>query len=350
MISTSTNTMPLMVKPLTHLRDLGPRVGEFAVAPLAGDQVAAVLEVLAGHYGSDLDPARLVPPVREAELRADLAARAPQLADLAAALHEALEGAYRAVIVPRLGLEPLPLADRSALLFALSVSLGRPTATDRLDRRVVWDVKVRPGKLENGSVSTFSEHPYEADLHTDTQYFAEPERYVLLYCLAPAACGGGISSMRDVQCVRQALNRTADGRWALHYLTGRDLPFRVPAVFTETGSASRTEVTFAPVFGIWPAIRFRSDTLRRGLDLHPEFETPELQRALGILDAELANHDRLVSVRMSADSLQVLNNHESLHGRSPFTDYNRHVLRIRVAGQPDVLEDRGEGLVRSQGQ
>ena len=114
-------------------------------------------------------------------------------------------------------------------------------------------------------------------------------------------------------------------------LAGRDLPFRVPAVFTETGSASRAEVTLAPVFGTRPAMRFRADTLRWGLDLHPELDTPDLRRALGILGAELADREALVSLRMAADSLQVLNNHESLHGRSPFTDFNRHVLRIRVA-------------------
>ena len=319
---------------MTHIRDLGPRVGEFAVAPLAADQVAAVLEVLAGHYGPALDPAHLIPPVQEAELRAELAARAPQLAELAAALHDALEDDYSGVVVPRMGLSPLPAAVRSAVLFALSVGLGRPTATDQVDRRVVWDVKVRPEKLRNGGVSTFSEHPHEADLHTDTQYFAEPERYMLLYCLVPAACGGGVSTFRDVQSVHEALNRTDEGRWAVEYLTGRDLPFKVPAVFTSTGNASEEEVVFEPIFGTRPAMRFRADTLRRGLDLHPQLDTPQLRRALGILVAELANQEKLVSFRMPADSLQVLNNHESLHGRTPFTDVSRHLMRIRVASKP----------------
>lgn len=321
---------------MTHIRDLGPHVAEFAVAPLAGDQVATALEVLAGHYGPALDPAHLIPPVQEAELRAELAARAPQLAELAAALYDALEGEYSGVIVQRMGLAPLPAAVRSAVLFAQSVSVGRPTATDRVDRRVVWDVKVRPEKLRNGDVSTFSEHPHEADLHTDTQYFAEPERYMLLYCLVPAAFGGGVSTFRDVQSVHEALNRTDEGRWAVEYLTGRDLPFKVPAVFTSTGNASEEEVVFEPVFGTRPAMPFRADTLRRGLDLdlHPQLDTPQLRRALGILVAELANQEKMVSFRMPADSLQVLNNHESLHGRTPFTDVSRHLLRIRVASRP----------------
>lgn len=324
-------TMPMPNRILTPLRTLGLRAGEFAVPPLARDQIEGALAVLADHYGGDVDPARLVPPDRDGPLRTDLSARAPQIFDLAGEIHDLLEGDFSALVMPRLGLDMVPVAVRSALLFALSASLGRPTATDKVDRRVVWDVKVREEKVKSNSVSTFSEHPYEADLHTDTQYFAEPERYMMLYYIVPASCGGGISTIRDLQCLRLALEATPDGCWALQYLTGRALPFRIPAIFTETGSADKVEVTFAPIFGDRPAVRFRTDTLRRGLDLYPEFDTPELRRALAILNEEVARQDKLISVHMPADSLQVLNNHEALHGRSPFADYRRHVLRIRVA-------------------
>lgn len=332
------NTMAKPNRLLTLLRNLGPRAGEFDVAPLASDQIDGALAVLADHYGGDVDPARLVPPERDGPLRADLSARAPQLSDLAGEIRDRLEGDFSALVMPRLGLGAIPVPARSALLFALSVSLGRPTATDKVDRRVVWDVKVREEKVKSNSVSTFSEHPYEADLHTDTQYFAEPERYMMLYYIVPASCGGGISTIRDLQCLRRALEATADGRWALQYLTGRALPFRIPAIFTQTGGADKVEVTFAPIFSDRPAVRFRTDTLRRGLDLYPEFDTPDLRRALAIVNEEVMQQDKLISVHMPTDSLQVLNNHEALHGRSPFADHRRHVLRIRVAdtGLADV--------------
>lgn len=316
---------------LSHCRDLGPGTGEFSLRPFAREQIDAALAVLADHYGGEIDPGRLVPPERETELRADLALRAPVLVDLANSFQELLEGDYSALVLPKLGLAGLPLPVRSALLFALSVSLGLPTATDKVDRRVVWDVKVREAKMATNSVSTFSEHPFEADLHTDTQYFTNPERYMMLYFITPAACGGGISTMRDLRCLRQSLAATSEGRWAMDYLTDRPLPFRIPAVFTETGTADTVEVTFAPIFGERPAVRYRTDTLRKGLALHPELDTPELRRALDILNAEVARQDKLVALQMPADSLQVLNNHQALHGRTPFSDYNRHVLRIRVA-------------------
>ncbi|MFV3127391.1 TauD/TfdA family dioxygenase [Niveispirillum sp. KHB5.9] len=323
--------MSMPTRLLTHLRDLGPRTGEFAVAPIDRAQVDAALAVLADHYGGEVDPAKLVPPERDGPLRGDLALRAPYLSDLAGELRDRLEGNYSAVVIPRLGLDGLPLPTRSALMFALSASLGLPTATDQVDRRVVWDVKVREEKVKNNSVSTFSEHPFEADLHTDTQYFARPERYMMLYFIVPASCGGGISTSRDLGCLRDALSASDDGRWAMQYLTGRDLPFRIPAVFTQTGKADKVEVTFAPIFGTRPAVRFRTDTLRKGLDLYPDYDTVELRRALSILNAEVARQEKLVSIHMPADGLQVLNNHEALHGRSPFADYRRHVLRIRVA-------------------
>jgi alpha-ketoglutarate-dependent taurine dioxygenase len=313
-------------------------MAEFALPSFERRQSDAVLAILADHYDGDLDPAKLVPPEQGGDLRADLAERAPFLSDLAADLRENLEGNYSAMVVPRMGLEGLPVPDRSALLFALSTCLGRPTATDKVNRRVVWDVKVREAKLKNNSISTFSEHPYEADLHTDTQYFPEPERYMMLYFITPAACGGGVSVLRDLHCLRRSLEATPDGLWALQYLTGRDLPFRIPAVFTETGTADKVEVTFAPIFGDRPALRFRTDTLRKGLELYPEFDTPDLRRALSILNAEVTNQDKLVSVSMPADGLQVLNNHEALHGRSPFLDYNRHVLRIRMADEAALNE------------
>jgi hypothetical protein len=117
----------------------------------------------------------------------------------------------------------------------------------------------------------------------------------------------------------------------MDYLTGRKLPFRVPAVFTREGKGNSVEVTFAPIFGARPAIRYRLDTLNKGLELYPELDTPDLRRALRIVDNAANNPERMVTLAMPSDSLQLLNNHEALHGRSPFSDFDRHVLRIRIA-------------------
>lgn len=321
---------------LVKIKLIGHRIASVALAQLDAAQIAASLAVLQQHYGGNIAPEHLVPPARCDELRTDLAARAPQLVDLASELHEALEGTLSAIVIPRVGISHLPLHDRAAVLFALSVALGEPTATDKVDRRVVWDVKVRKEKVADNSVSTFSEHPYEADLHTDTQYFPEPERYMMLYVVAPARCGGGVSRIRSLECLRNELAATDEGRWAIDYLTGRELPFRIPAVFTHDGKGDRTEVTFASIFHRRPEVRYRIDTLNRGLQLYPELDTPELRKAIGLVDQAMNNPDRLLQLAMESDSLQLLNNHTALHGRSPFSDYERHVLRIRIAQRNHV--------------
>lgn len=316
---------------LTHIQDIGFRAAEYALTPPPADEIAKILAILHDFHGPRIDPAHLLPPDDPAALRAALTVAAPSLAALAERLHTLLEEAHSAVSVPRAGLGHLDLDTRAAVLFALAVCLGSPTATDRIDRRVVWDIKVRAEKVKTGTVSTFSEHPYEADLHTDTQYFDHPERYMILYFITPAACGGGVSTVRDVDSVKQALADSEEGRWAMDFLSRQALPFRIPAIFTATGAAETVEVTFATIFGQRPAIRFRTDTLRKGLALHPASDTPDTRRALAILQAEIDRPAPLISALMPADSLNFINNHQALHGRSAFSDHHRHAWRIRVA-------------------
>lgn len=317
-------TTTMNIKPLHYLV---PGILECTVEPLEEATIAAVLRVLQKHYDAGIDPGQLTPPDDPVALREDLHHEAPQLFNLGNACRTLLEADNSALVIRSFGLSDRPLRERSAILFAFSACIGIPTATDKIDRRVVWDVKVREGK----SATTFSEHSDEADLHTDAQYFPQPERYMMLYVVSSARCGGGISTLRDLRCIRSGLQESSEGRWARAHLVDRELPFRVPGVFTETGGADKLEVTFAPIFSTRPAIRFRSDTLKKGLALHPVLDTPELRRAIGILERELAKKEKLFSMHMPADSLQIVNNHEALHGRTPFSDHQRHVLRVRMA-------------------
>ena len=315
---------------LKHVQDLGFRAGEFTVAPLSDAEAGRILDVLAARHGAETDAAPLVPDGREADLRGELTEAAPGLSALAEAIRDRLETSHSGVLIRRAHLGHRDLDTRRRLLYALAVCMGTPTATDRIDRKVVWDIKVRPEMVRTGSASTFSEHADEADFHTDTQYFPTPERYMLLYFARAAACGGGRSSLRDVRCVREALAASEEGRWALDLLSRRALPFRIPATFTSTGSRDAVEVTFATVFGERPSIRFRTDTLRRGLHACPEHDTPDVRRALAILQAELDNPARRLETFMESDSLLAINNHEALHGRGAFADPERHALRIRI--------------------
>lgn len=316
---------------LHHVSDIGFRAGTFTVDPIPAGEIAAIRAVLADFHGSYVDSAALVPHEREDELRAALAESAPGVATLAAALRRTLDDSHSAILVPCLGLAVLDLDSRRFALYALALGIGSPTATDKIDRKVVWDIKARPEMLRAGTASTFSEHASEADFHTDTQYFPEPERYMLLYFIRPADCGGGRSSVRDAACIRDRLAATEEGRWALDLLSERELPFRIPATFTTTGRRDAVEVTFARVFGDRPRIRFRTDTLKRGLSAFPEHDTADVRRALTTLQAELDDPGPRLEHSFEADGAIFLNNHESVHGRGAFTDLERHALRIRIA-------------------
>ncbi len=313
---------------LDYQEHLGHRTASAKLPAFSDSEIQAALGVLQRFYGADLKPAVIVPLDNEDSLRDAIEAVAPGVAACGRELRAALDTSHSSLIVERCGLAHLPSNDRISVLYALSLFMGHPTATSNVDPRVPWDVKVRPSV----KASTFSEHAGEADLHTDTQYLPEPERYMLLYCIKPAACGGGISSMRDVESICAQMQVTEDGRWAMDLLMGQELPFKVPAVFTRDGSHDTTEVTFAKVLGGSPRIRYRSDTLENGLAARPDYDTPDVRRALGILRQTLETAGEKVEYPVGADGLLAMNNHEALHGRKEFTDAERHFVRIRIAG------------------
>mgnify|MGYP001809677461 CR=1 FL=1 len=310
------------------VRDLGFRVGQFAVPTLPAAEIAAVIDILMARHGPD--SAAVSPHAEEASVRAEVTRAAPNLAQFAAGLKAALDDSHSGAYVPRLGLDHLDVAKRRFVLYAISLCLGSPTATDQVERRVIWDIKARDESLAPGHVPTYSEHAAEAELHTDTQYFQDPERYLILYFVRPAACGGGVSMLRDGACVREQMARSPEGQWAVDYLYRQELPFRIPTTFTSTGAGDRVEMTFAPIFAQRPGIRYRVDTLRRGLKELPHYDTPDLRRALGLLEAELDNSERRIDHFCQADDFLIIDNHEILHGRSRFSDRERHAIRIRI--------------------
>lgn len=102
---------------------------------------------------------------------------------------------------------------------------GWPTPTDRVNRQIIWDIKKRD--LPAGQVSTFSENADEAKLHTDTQYFPNPERYTLLYVVRPAE-DGGVSLIRDGHHIVNSLKNGSQGDWAFRHLSRTKLPSASP--------------------------------------------------------------------------------------------------------------------------
>jgi alpha-ketoglutarate-dependent taurine dioxygenase len=315
---------------LAHRSDYGYRVGEFAVSAIPERETAAIQAIVTRYFGAEPGSEKLVPHPRQDQIRAEIKVVAPAVAALARAITSRLEDDYSGLILPATGLAGLAFSDRCATLYGLTLCMGRPTATDKVRRRVIWDVRARVG-LKPGHVATFSEHSQEADLHTDGQYDAIPERYLMLYVEKAASCGGGVSQLRDIRCVIRELEKTAEGRWALDYLSGNDFPFRAPIAFSTNASKDDLDVTFAPILGRRPMVRYRTDTLESGLAAFPEYDTPDARRAIAIFRAELANEALRLDAHMADDTIVVINNQEIIHGRGEFKDQHRHLMRIRMS-------------------
>ncbi|WP_417782613.1 TauD/TfdA family dioxygenase [Terasakiella pusilla] len=320
---------------LTHTQDLGYRAAQYAITPLSKKERDNTLAALKHHYGSTAQSA-FIPKNNEEAIRIDLAQAAPSLKRLGEDLREKLDRDHSLIMLSRTWIDDLDTDQRAALLFSLALQMGSPTPTDQVDKKVVWDIRALGDKMKSGHVPTFSEHADEACLHTDTQYYPAPERFMLLYYNHPAACGGGLSYCRDISCIKDEMAKTADGRWALNILETTDLPFRIPTTFTSDKAQDTCEVTFAPILSQTPHVRYRKDTLERGFALHPEYKTADVEKALSLFTQELNRADKNVSAFVQRDQLLAINNHECLHGRSEFKDIQRHAFRIRIQDRQNL--------------
>lgn len=263
------------------------------------------------------------------ERRAALYAAAPGLEEFASDLQQRM-GTASAILLPRLGIEVFTVSERSTLVYALALCVGNPTATDM--RQVIWDVRAR--KRDSTYFSTFSETDGEAAYHTDTQYYPEPEPSFVLYCMEPARCGGGYSSVLNARALR--IDIESSKPWLANVLSSKLLPFRVPSAFVTGGDPNVVEATLAPVFSRKPMIRYRRDTLAAGLHYFPEYGDADVHRAMDAFEEELAKCVHQAEFFMPRDSLVLIDNHQALHARTSFQDHQRHLLRIRMQGQHPV--------------
>lgn len=289
-------------------------------------EAAKILEAIQPHQTSP-SGYKHVAPVRSAQglmaLRADLMTASPRLAEFVDEVRKQLVSAC-AVFIPKVGFEGLDENSRALMAYAVSVGLGTPTATDT--KQVIWDVKAR--KHDSTYFSTFSETDLEAAFHTDTQYYPVPEQTFLLYCMEPAHCGGGASSVCDARALRRDIETTE--KWISDVLSDRLLPFRVPSAFVTIGDPDAVQATLAPVFSETPLIRYRRDTLAEGLLHFPEYADRDAHRALDAFEAHLSACRHKAEFFLPRDGLIVVDNHRALHARTAFQDPDRHLLRIRL--------------------
>jgi alpha-ketoglutarate-dependent taurine dioxygenase len=231
-----------------------------------------------------------------------------------------------AVLIPELGLGQLELDDRRKGVFALTALLGDLTANIPLTH-VVWDVRNK--QTDASGHTSFSESDRKAGYHTDNGALPIPEHFFVLYAVHAAACGGGVTLLRDARRVKRHLQDSPAGQEAVRVLTATNLPRRIPAAFRPYGDVSADGYQYVPVFSDTPFVRWRRGGIRRGLEAHPECETPDVRTALDLLIETLTHGPEEIQTVIPTDGILLINNHIMLHGRTAFTDPDRHLLRLR---------------------
>lgn len=287
-----------------------------------------ILGALADHYGGVIPGTALTPPRDPAALRARLQEAAPRLTALTDRIRRTFdEDQPAAVMIPKLGLGTATVDEKRKGAFALAVLLGDPTANVPFDN-VLWDVQNK-GDQKSGHTS-FSENERKADYHTDSASLPIPEHFFFLYAVRAADCGGGISLLRDGRTLKNQLEQTPNGREAVRVLSETRLPKRIPEAFRKYADIAADGNFYAPVVSEQePMWRWRKNGLRRGLASNPEYDTPEVRRALATVSDLLDSAPDEIRAVIPTDGILIIDNHITLHGRTAFTDPERHLLRLR---------------------
>lgn len=318
----------------------------FADAAFGWDgDLDSIFEILS-RYFDDFNGNGFYPHPREVELQRELSGVATL-----AHLRESLRGlGAHGVVLHKLGLQGLPEARRNAALYALTLMLGYPTSTDQRTRRVAWDVKARPVGSGDSRFTTFSERVGSADMHTDSSFYPMPEEQFVLYVVHAARCGGGQSLIVDGDDIHAALQASAKGRAAFETLRTTPVPFRVPAIYA--AGDEQVEVHIAPVFsparraGAPFALRWRHDSIQKGLAARPDLDTPALRRAVETMNEVVERHAVRFEDHLPDDTLMLIDNYHTLHGRTSYEDEERHLIRIRISDVPNAERIGPSGVAR----
>jgi alpha-ketoglutarate-dependent taurine dioxygenase len=318
----------------------------FATASFSwGQDLDTIFDILSRRFDGFNDNGFSAHP-QEAELRRELAT-VPTLAHLS----ESLRGLRaHAVVLRNLGLQGLPEERRNGALYALTLMLGYPTSTDQRTGRVAWDVKARPVAEGGARFTTFSERVGGADMHTDSSFYPMPEEQFILYVVDAARCRGGESLLIDVDDIHATLQQTEEGRAAFDLLSSTQVPFRVPAVYA--AGEEQVEVLTAPVFapatrpGARFTMRWRFDSILKGLDARPDLDTPALRRAVEVVHWAVEKDAPRFVEHLPDDTLLLSDNHHMLHGRTVYEDAHRHLIRIRISDLPNAERVGPSGIAR----
>jgi alpha-ketoglutarate-dependent taurine dioxygenase len=326
---------------LSFLQDLAPGVGRFSFPNLWDKVALKIIDVIDDFYDHPV-ALGFYPHFNEIAFRQAVLSASPELSLLEKTIKQLMGDKYCAIFLDQLHLQSFSEVDRSKLLYAFSLSIGYPTPTDTRKGKILWDVKHR--KLPTGSFVTYSEHNHYADLHSDSAFSLYPEKYFLLYTIRAARCGGGESLVCDGRAVKDYLFTSEEGREVYEILSTVKFPFWVPSTFNNLEKAGSTKVYFSNIFSEEPLIRFRLDSLKKGFELNPHLETPEVLNAVKVFLDALECKVGIEKYYMPDDALVICNNHRMIHGRTSFQDRDRHLIRVRISDQPQVFQPTNRAI------
>lgn len=265
-----------------------------------------------------------------AQLPLNIVAVTPELAEntskLAKVIHDNMKDPGY-VVVRGFDMGSARLNEATNFLLELGQILGTPISHDE-SGSLIWDIKAS-GRT-GAKVPTFSEHADEAFLHTDSQYRQTPEDIFALYCLQPAADGGGVSLLMTYRDLMDEINATPERAALVPYLETELYPFAVPTAF-KLNPDGPPEYVYSPILEGNGKLRFRVDTLVSALADGVGNLSAKALEAFEMVKDVLETSDKVRSFDLETGDLFFLNNRRTLHGRTSFSDINRHLLRIRLA-------------------
>lgn len=197
------------------------------------------------------------------------------------------------------------------LVLDFASCFGVPSARD--GDRAVWPV----APLTRSPAATLSTSTGPAGFHTDAQYHPEPEDYVCLFGVRPAA-DGGVTRLLRYDAAVNALRARRDGEELLAALGRPVWRWQVPGAFAATPRLSAPTTALAG----GGRIRWRRDNLEPAPDLPADSATR--------IDAAFDGAAGTVSLALESADMLVIDNHRVMHARTPFSDPRRLMLRVRL--------------------
>lgn len=213
------------------------------------------------------------------------------------------------------------LIKKYAFLFFIHL-VGKPISHNENEIKYLWEIT--PRKSKGKRIGTYSENSETAELHTDSSYKKQPEKFIAIYVNRKANDGGGESTYLDIRKVLKKMENSKIGLSCLTILKNQMFPSIVPTVYHKMNP-----VIFAPILNKNPFLRFRYDTTMYGFERKVKSKSEEKIAALNYFKTQIDKSNFAKHISLENGTVMLLNNHFMLHGRTKFFDKSRMLYRIR---------------------